>query len=409
MLRSLRISLFLSLESLKKGNKATLALTVIIVSLAFINLVFISSILGGLVEAINKQMINNMVSNIIVEPQEEPSRKDFIVHPEVLQWEIEKIPGVVATATHYKIPSTVSYDKNRNGNFKSVAVEINGVDPVQEKRVTNISQKIIDGQYLESPGKGEILLGVDLAGGSRASNEFNSLGGVQVGDDVRVNFGNGITREYKVKGIYRAQFGTVDRMAFITSDEAETVLSVKRRATQVLVKIDDTRTEDYYVPLIQDLAPNLKVRKWTYYYGAIGGVSGSVDIVSSIVGTVGLAVAAITMFILIYVNVVSRRRQIGILKAIGIKQEIIIYSYIIQALLYAIAGVIIGTITVFYFLAPYFADHPLNLPIGNTGLALDKLEVLFNAVSFLIMGVLAGLIPSWRVARENILKAIWGS
>jgi putative ABC transport system permease protein len=409
MLRNIRVALFLSLESLRKGNKATIALTVIIVSLAFINLVFISSILGGLVDALNRQMINNMVSNIIVEPQEQPTRKDFIVHPEIIQHAIENIPGVIATAQHYKLPGTIAYDKNKKGDFKSVAVEITGVDPAQEQRVTNICQKMVDGHYLESPGKGEIILGIDLAGGPGASNEFNSLGGVKVGDEVRAIFSNGVTREYEVKGIYRAQFGTADRMAFITVDEAETVLSVQHRASQILVKTDETRNEDFYIPQIQSLASNLQVRKWTYFYGAIGGVSGSVDIVSSIVSMVGLAVAAITMFILIYVNVVNKRRQIGILKAIGIKQDIIIYSYVFQALLYSIAGVVVGTVSIFYFIAPYFLTHPLNLPIGNTSLALDHLRVAYNAASFLIMGVLAGLIPSWRVARENILKAIWGA
>jgi putative ABC transport system permease protein len=68
MLRSLRVALFLAFQSLKRGNKATIALTILIVSLAFVNLIFISSILGGLVEAINKQIVNNMFSNIVISP-----------------------------------------------------------------------------------------------------------------------------------------------------------------------------------------------------------------------------------------------------------------------------------------------------------------------------------------------------
>jgi putative ABC transport system permease protein len=263
---------------------------------------------------------------------------------------------------------------------------------------------------LESPGKGEILLGIDLAGGSKASNDFNSLGGVEVGDEVRVTFSNGIVREYKVIGIYRAQFDVVDRMAFITVREAESVLSVHRRASQVLVRIDETGTEDYYIPQIQYLASNLDVRKWTDYFGALGGISSSLGMISSIVSVIGLAVAVITLFIIIYVNVINRRRQIGILKAIGIKQDIIVYSYILQALFYSISGVIIGGLSILYLIAPYLVAHPLNMPVGgNVSLALDRLQVVYNAASLLVVGFVAGLIPSWRAARENILKAIWGT
>jgi putative ABC transport system permease protein len=410
MLRSLRVASFLAFQSLKRGNKATIALTILIVSLAFVNLIFISSILGGLVEAINNQIVNNMVSNIIISPQEEPTKKDFIVHPEELQRQIENIPGVIATAKRYKLAGTIAYDKDRRGEFKSVSGEIIGIDPEEEKQVTPISQKVVDGRYLESPGKGEILLGLDLAGSSGAITELNSLGGAKVGDEVRVTFSNGIVREYKVKGIFRTQFDIVDGMAFITVSEAESALSVQRRASQILVRIDKTGTEDYYIPQIQSLASNLEVRKWTDYFGALGGISSSLGMVSSIVSVIGLAVAVITLFIIIYVNVVNRRRQIGILKAIGIKQDIIVYSYILQALFYSISGVIIAALSIFYLIAPYLVAHPWNMPMaGNVSLALDRLQVVYSAASLLVVGFVAGLIPSWRVARENILKAIWGT
>ncbi len=409
MLRTLRVALFLAFKSIMRGNKATIALIILIVSLAFVNLIFISSILSGIVDAMNKQVVNNLVSNIVIEPQEEPTKKDYIVRPGELQRQIENIPGVVVTSQRYKLGGTIAYNKEGRGKFRSVSGEIIGIDPEQEKQVTTISQKIIDGQYLEGLGTGEILLGVDLAGGYGASNELNSLGGAKAGDKVRVTFSNGTVREYKVKGIFRAEFGMADRMAFITVKEAESVLSVHQRASQILVKIATNGTEDHYTAQIQTLAPNLKVRKWTDYTGALGDVSSSFDMITLIISAIGLAVAAITMFILIYVNVVNRRRQIGILKAIGIKQNIIVYSYIFQALFYAVSGVITGSLLVFYLIAPYFATHPLNLPIGETGMALDQLRVAYNAVSLLAVGFLAGLIPSWRAARENILKAIWGT
>ena len=126
------------------------------------------------------------------------------------------------------------------------------------------------------------------------------------------------------------------------------------------------------------------------------------------VGIIGLTVAAITIFIMIYINVVNKRRQIGILKAIGIKQNIIILSYIFQAMFYSVLGVIIGLFLIFSLIGPYFIRNPIKLPMGDVGLALENNAVILGIVSLILAAVIAGLIPSWNAARENILKAIWG-
>lgn len=406
--KDLKVSLFLGFKSIIRGNRATIALMIFILSLAFVNLVFISSILNGVLVAINKQVVTNVVSNIVIEPQEKPIKKDFIIHAGEIQDRIKDIPGVVATASHYKLAGTMAYDKEKNGKYVYRSAEITGVDPQKEKQMSGISQMIVAGQYLEGLGTGDIVLGADLAGGY-GGDELNSLGGAKVGDKIKVTFSNGVIRDYTLKGIFRANFGFADRMAFVTAKEAESILSVYDNASQILVKIDKTGTEDQYMDQIRTLAPNLEIKKWIDYMGPLQGVSRSFDMISLMISAIGLVVTAVTIFILIYVNATHKRRQIGILKAIGIKQNIIICSYIFQALFYAISGVIIGALIVFYGLAPYFESHPLDLPVGKSSLALDNVKMVYNIVSLLVAALVAGLVPSWQAARENILNAIWGA
>lgn len=409
MFRNIRIASFLAFKSITRGNKATTALIIFILSLAFVNLVFIAGILSGVLEGINKQVVDNLVSNIVIEPQEEPTKKDFIIHAKDVVDQVQQIPGVTTVSSRYKLAGTFAYDKEKNGKFKFRSGEVIGIDPEQERNISKIAQKVIDGQYLESPGVGEIVLGADLAGGYGQSEELTDLGGVKVGDKVQITFSNGVVREYTVKGIFKVQFGFVDRLAYITTDEAESVLGVHDNASQILVKIKDTGAEAGYVKQIKILFPNLRVNDWNHFVGALGNVSRSFDMITLIISAIGLAVAAITIFILIYVEVVHKRRQIGILKAIGIKQEIVIYSYILQALFYAASGVVIGSLVTLYLLVPFFISHPLRLPVGETGLALNRMALIYNSLSLLIAALIAGFIPSWRAARENILKAIWGA
>lgn len=409
MWRTLKVALFLGYKSISRGNRGTLVLMIFILSLAFVNLIFISGILNGIVIALEKQIKTNIVSNIVVEPQEEPVKKDFIIHAHELKDQIERLPGVSKTVAHYGLSGTIAYDKEKNGKFKFSSAEIIGIDPKEERGMSEVSDNIIAGRYLEGLGSGDILIGADLAGGYNGSQELTSLGGVKVGDKVRISFSGGVERDYTVRGIFKVKFGFADRQALITTKEAESVLSVYDNASQILVRVPNEADEDRLIGDIQKIAPNIRVKKWTEYMGEFSGVTQSFNTITLIISAIGLAVAAITIFILIYVNVVHKRRQIGILKAIGIKQEIIVCSYILQALFYAVSGVIIGTLLIFFVLVPYFLENPLPLPMGNTSLALDNARVLYSIVALLISALIAGFVPSWRGAKENILKAIWGT
>lgn len=409
MFNSLKIALFLGIKSLIRGNKAVSALMILILSLAFINLIFISSILDGILNAINKQIITNVVSNVVIDPQEQPVRKNYIEHTKELKQQISSLPGVAGVASHYKFVATAAFDKEKNGKFKYNSTQITSIDPEEEKKISSIADNMVAGQYLEGLGNDEIIIGGAIAGGFPGVNEFTSLEGVKVGNKIKISYRNGVTKDYTVKGIFITKFEEVDRMAFITNKEAESILSVYNNASQILVKIDKTGNEDYYIEKIQAMARNLKVRKWTDYMGPMAGISESFGIINLIITFIGLIVAAITIFILIYVNVVNKRRQIGILKAIGIKKNIIIYSYIFQALFYAIFGTILGLIILFYLINPYFVAHPLDMPIGDVGLLISQTNIFYSTLSLLAAALIAALLPSWRAASENILKAIWGN
>ncbi|WP_332881539.1 FtsX-like permease family protein [Methanosarcina horonobensis] len=59
---------------------------------------------------------------------------------------------------------------------------------------------------------------------------------------------------------------------------------------------------------------------------------------------VGLIVGAALIFIIIYINTLNRKREIGILKAIGISPGSIIISYFFISLFYVISGVGLGLV-----------------------------------------------------------------
>lgn len=410
MKKDLKLAFYLGYKSIINGHKSIIVLMVFILSLAFVNLIFISALLNGVTATLNNQVIDNAVGNIVISPQEEPLRENYIINTTELRQRIESIPGVSATVVHYNLLATFAYDKNKDGQYKYGSWPVIGVHQDEEPSLTGISEHIIAGDYLEGLGLNDIIIGADIAGGYGQGEEVDSLGGVQIGEKIRVSYGNGISKQYNVLGIFKAKSMFVDQNAYITKKEAQSVLQLgDDRASQILVKLDKDVSEDLVIKEIQTIAPKLKVREWTEYSSAMNAVPKSFNLIGILIGAVGLVVAAVTIFMLIYVNTINKRRQIGILKAIGIKEKVIIGSYVIQAFFYVVFGIILGSVIIFVFVEPYFINNPLSLAIGDVALRFKKTQVVKSIFSLLVAALVAGFVPAWRVVKENILTAIWGA
>ncbi len=396
---------FIAYKSILKGNKSTHALLIFVLSLSFLNMMFISGILSGLENTFTKVIIDVWSSHIIIAPEQEPQQKQFIQNQNEVRSQIETIPGVIATARHYQLAGSVSFDKEKNGVSKSISGAILGIDPSQEKGVLTLDSFMLEGEYLSDQDTDQILLSSALAGGYGLPAP-NDLGGVKVGDKVQLTFSNGIIRTYNVKGIYDDSIGIF--FTYITAREAESVLSTYNNASQILVKTDLSRKPiAYFEKNIKQLFPKLSVQNYTVILGTAGAFINALNLISFIVGAISVIVAAITIFVLIYVNATNKRRQIGILKAIGIKQNIIIVSYVLQSIFYSICGVIIGAILVFGILTPLLAKYPINITFADLSLMFTPSVIIIGVVSLLVAGLVAGYIPARIVVKQEILKSIW--
>jgi putative ABC transport system permease protein len=96
------------------------------------------------------------------------------------------------------------------------------------------------------------------------------------------------------------------------------------------------------------------------------------------------------------------------LRAIGIKEQVIIASYILQAIFYAAAGTTMGLLLMYGLIDPYFARYPLDMPVGDVSLTIISSQMFQGLLGLQLAAVLAGYVPSRMATKENILKAIWG-
>jgi putative ABC transport system permease protein len=181
----------------------------------------------------------------------------------------------------------------------------------------------------------------------------------------------------------------------------------KDRASQILAIVNEEEVEGSVIEEIRALGIEGEVRSWREYSGLMGGMVSSFEIITSLINGIGLVVAGIVMFIVIYINVINRKRQIGILRAIGIKREVIVASYLIQALFYAVLGIIFGGLAFGYGIQPYFDLNPIDLAIGQVSLVIKSITVQYAIFGLIFAALLAGLIPVLSITRQGIIQAIW--
>ncbi len=152
----------------------------------------------------------------------------------------------------------------------------------------------------------------------------------------------------------------------------------------------------------------LRILIWEDYAGIVRSMTNSFNVIKTILNVVNLLVAGITVFIVTYIDVANRRRQIGIQRAIGISQSSITLSYLIRAVFYAIIGSILDSLAFVYIVAPVEARHPFHFPFGDVYLFTGFSDATRTAFILVCASVVAAFVPVWMALRIKILDVIWG-
>jgi putative ABC transport system permease protein len=411
---NIRLAFFLAYKSVLKGSRWTLILIILVTSLSFSNLILTPSLMSGVTSALNQQQIDTLFGNIIIDP---PSNENYLDHVGQIEGKLAQITSIVGVAPHLNINAFFEYnwqhrissnDKGQTGNWNVV-----GIDPAKEVKVTTIYSSLIEGDYLTPDDRDKILLGVEIAGGEQANTLSSlTLGGARVEDKIRLTYANGNQREYTLKGIFKAREGGANNLAFVTQKEMSSVLNSSistDSANQILIRISPQADENQTMTEIRALNIKGQIRGWEEYGGGVGGIVSSFGVITSIIGAIGLIVAGVVMFIVIYINVSNRKRQIGILRAIGVNRGVVMLAYLMQALLYAALGIIFGGLILGYMIKPFFDANPIDLPIGLISLVIDQTTVISAIFWLIAAAILAGLVPVLHITRESIIKTIWGN
>ncbi len=401
MINIIKTSLFLTYKTLFGGNKKIPIMTIFMMMLVYINLIFTPSILEGLVNRINENLRNGQTADIVIKSNNTNGIFDDV---ETMYREIENIKGVSAVTSRTQIGAEIHFN-----NYKTT-YGITVIDPEREQKVFSIQDHMIEGSFLEPGDENKIVLGVQVAGNDKSDLELysSSLKNVHANDKVKIKFSNGLEKEYTVKGIFDMNFVQIDTFSFITNkDYAQINPITQNTAGQIYVLVKDNFIVDEVAEDIKNSIDEVTVLTWEEIAGSVKSMTQSFDIIIAILRVIALFVAGITIFIITYVDLVNKKKQIGIQRAIGITSSTILLTYVLQAVILSIIGTIFSAILFIYIIVPFEHKHPFSFPFGKAYMVININQMLHFLIILLIVGIIAAIIPTMATLRQKILDAIW--
>ena len=411
-LTSIQVGFFLALRQTRRTSPWTNILVTCIMVLTFLNLVVVSGILVGLIEGAVEAVKARYVGDLFISTLKD---RAYIEQSQDIIEILKNIPGVKAITARYVESGTIEADyktpRKPKDLERKVGTSFAGIDPLAEDEATGLADLIIKGEYLSPDDYDEVVVGALLLKQylDFESPNFPILENVDIGSKVRVEI-NGNMREVRVKGILKSKVDEIDRRVFFTDkqlrgligrydynvDEIAVFLEPRIDSKMVKENLISYGADDYARIQTQEEAEPKFIKDMKETFNTLGNV----------ISSIGLVVAAITIFIVIFINAITRRKFIGILKGIGIDSFAIEAAYVFQSIFYAALGSIIGSIFVFFFLEPYIRVHPINFPFSDGILVVPLNDTIVRIAVLMVVTLIAGYIPAKLITRQNTVDAI---
>ncbi len=412
-MRSLYIGLLLGFRQIQRASIYTTFLIIFVMMFTFLNLIAVSGVLVGLIVGAERAVRENALGDIIITPRDD---EDRILETPALERELAQYPEVAAYSVRYIGSASVeaNYKERRNlgAERDTAAISFRGIDPVAEDAMTNLSDFVVDGEYFAEGEEGYVIVGMyyvkkyaELFG-----DIFDNID-IEAGDTVRVSVGD-VTKELVVKGIVESKVDEINLSAFLPEREFRRIFGRNdQNADQIVIRLHDPNDNAHVKESLVQSGFGSFAKIQTFEESLpkfLIDIKKTFNVLGTFIGSIGIVVASITIFIIIFINAVSRRRFIGILKAIGVEQRAIEIAYVLQAAFYALLGSLLGALLTYGFLIPYFEENPIKFPFSDGILVADPESTFYKFAILFAITLFAGFLPAWLITRQNTLNSILG-
>lgn len=403
----LPFSIYLALKYMRPKRTFISVVTVISVigvMLGVAVLVIVLSVMSGF-DDMWREKILSFNAHITVQDFE------YIEDPEPLLESISRVPGVTGAAPYVQGLVFIA----RNDRIYTPIMR--GFDPLHEGKVSRVPEHMVRGEY--DVADGGALMGIDLA----------RQMGVQVGDQLLVyspqSFNTAdevyLPEELTLTGVYDVGMWEFDSGFMLTSlDTARSLYRMEGGVHAIQVMTENAlRAGEYAEAIRAELGPGYFITTWMQQnrqlFAALRVEKNMMFIlliIITVVAAFGICNTLITV-------TVQKTREIGLLKSLGFSSGqvmgVFIWQGFVQGIIGNISGILLGLTFLRYrndllrFLSDQFdlellpkdLYHLSEIPATVSGH-----DILVVALSVQVICTLAGVLPAFRAARLDPVRAL---
>ncbi len=278
----------------------------------------------------------------------------------------------------------------------SRSIVITGTDLERYQRVVRMDDKIVQGVLKLDAG--DAMIGIDLA---------RDLGAV-LGDRFRVQAVDGASEVFQIRALLDMGSRELNqRSVYLALRPAQSLLNISGRITSIEVAVSEMMRADQIAARLRAQSGQ-QIESWiqtnTFVFSAIGNQ----NIMTLLIRVFVTVVVVLGIASVLVVSVVQKRKEIGILRAIGATRGQMLRIFLMQGAIVGFAGALAGSafgmalIAIFSRILRNAAGQPLF------SLAFDYQLTFIALAAATMLGVLAAVLPARNAANLDPAQAIRG-
>ena len=272
-------------------------------------------------------------------------------------------------------------------------VTVSGIEPAATLAYKR--WQIGQGAYFSHPDEAGVVIGVT------AARQFELKPGATV--TVR-------GEKLPVLGILGETGGRDDATLFLPLSVAQRLFKSADKVSYAAIRLDDLAKTEGYIEKIRE-ATGLGVVSDKQMLKSVLGIVGTVNITLQMIAAVSVLAAAFGIINTMMAATYERKREIGILQALGARRRTIFLLFMLESGFYGIIGGItgvIGGLATAIIVTPYISQNAFTTFVKGSGSGdIINIEVVVSSILFsAVVAILAGIYPAWRAARLTPVEAI---
>jgi len=343
-----------------RQRKLRSALTILGIMIGTAAIIALTSQTQGIQTSIIGE-IDKLGSNSIIVSPASPS----VIFTQQDVGTISQIPGV-SNVIPLQQASVTLY-----GSGGSRTVVIVGLSPEQFQEIIP-DASFSEGRIYATDSYSEIVIGTNVENPQGTAIPF-----LNVGQSVSMEFGqlNPVRKEVQVVGslqAYGLSLLSVDSSIFITSN-GFMALTGRTAYSSIYIKTVGSNADSQVTAYLKAIyGTTVSVISVSQITQIVSTITGLLTILLGAIAGISLFVAGVGIANIMFVSVVERTKEIGVLKALGYKSRHILYLFLSEAGVLGIIGGVLGIVTGvgISFLVPIFFSRSFggsSFGANNTG------------------------------------------